>query len=224
MRKLTLALGLAVALCGVLAGARPASATVLYQIQTLTIPAGGGTLTFNQFSLNPSWLLTATWDTHVTLGGTSQLTNNTGGTKTVTTSQWRANGDVTVMDADTLDTLASASVSQSFWPTNVSFTNGQVRTGSVNQSADGQNIYTNGVDDVTRFIGAGTLDVDVTAVATKIVPTLTGWSDVTDLGAGGTVKLTYQYDDGVVPEPSTIALLGLGCLGLIRRKRAKKQA
>ena len=90
----------------------------------------------------------------------------------------------------------------------------------------GNDIQTNGSSSasvLTAFTASGTeyFDVYLGSILKKTVSTTGGYgaeqytAGVTD----GTVTVCYTY---TVPEPATIAMLGIGCLGLIKRRKAAK--
>lgn len=235
MRKLTLALGLAVALAGSFAGS--ASAAYYWTApQLVSIPSDGGAMTFSKW--NPALypadavLVAAEWDASVTLVATSTLKNKTASTKTIANNaQWQATGNVDIVDETT--TLATASLSQTFIgtgspPITTTFTAGQTKTGSFSKSDHAITVLQTPVDDLARFTGSGTFDVNANlwGSITTPLPTSTWEASAGDvyIDDGGQLSLRYQYESQGVPEPATIALVGLGCLGLIRRRKAKKQA
>jgi hypothetical protein len=79
--------------------------------------------------------------------------------------------------------------------------------------------------DLGRFLGAG----EITTVAdfTQVAATLNignGQSGSVDLVGLANASVTYYYDYTVVPEPSSLALLGFGCAALLGRRRFKRAA
>jgi len=70
------------------------------------------------------------------------------------------------------------------------------------------------------YIGVGTFNVDISSIVKTYVLTSGGTGD-TQSTAGktsGVVTVQYEY----VPEPATLALLGLGGLGVLIRRRSSK--
>ncbi|MDX9911875.1 MAG: choice-of-anchor E domain-containing protein [Phycisphaerales bacterium] len=72
--------------------------------------------------------------------------------------------------------------------------------------------------DFAQFIGGGTVPVAIAGSAGFSVSGTTDSSlDITNLGASGSVTITYEYK--IVPAPASVALLGLGGLVAGRRRR-----
>jgi hypothetical protein len=71
--------------------------------------------------------------------------------------------------------------------------------------------------DFTPYKGTGTFAVDVTSVVETFLSTTGGFGPIQNSPGSydGTVTVEYTY----IPEPATMCLLGLGALGLIRRKK-----
>jgi len=88
--------------------------------------------------------------------------------------------------------------------------------GTLNDSDSDSDSLTSGL---SYFIGAGTIPVDITGSGGYSVSgtsNSTVW--VTGFGASGTAMITYEY----TPEPATMAMLGLGALGLAARRRRSR--
>jgi len=69
------------------------------------------------------------------------------------------------------------------------------------------------------YVGLGNFDVDISSIV-KALTDAQGGSGQTDSTPGqtsGTVTVRYDY----VPEPATLAILGLGGLGVLLRQRSK---
>lgn len=79
--------------------------------------------------------------------------------------------------------------------------------------------------DFAVFYGTGSYNLPLTTTQTSIVSVLGGHSNG-DVGTAtnvtGSVLVTYHYTTAPVPEPSTLAAVGLGALGFVRRRRALK--
>jgi hypothetical protein len=71
------------------------------------------------------------------------------------------------------------------------------------------------------FTGAGTFDAWLSTSVSTLVSTTGGWGPSTTVAGqtDGIITVTYEYTP--IPEPATIALLGLGGMFLIRNKRKR---
>jgi len=129
-----------------------------------------------------------------------------------------------IVNDGTTDLLhASAGVSGSHGPVSVTASTAPVKGGSdyhnfgtLSDSGSDSDVLTSGL---AYFIGAGTIPVDVSGnggFSVSGVTDSTNW--VSNFGASGTAKITYEY----TPEPATMALFGLGALGLVARRRRSR--
>ena len=87
--------------------------------------------------------------------------------------------------------------------------------------------YTSISPDFTKFLGAGVVTFDVVATASYSIPNTSGnASGVSLTYAFPEMTLTYTYSTKPIPEPSTLALAGLGAAdsGLARRYRRRRAA
>ena len=118
---------------------------------------------------------------------------------------------------------ASGSISDTHGPVAVTASTPPLRGGSdyndygtLNDSDSDSDSLTSGL---SYFIGAGTIPVDITGsggYSVQGTSNSTTW--VTGFGVSGTAMVTYEY----TPEPATMALLGLGALGLAARRRRSR--
>jgi hypothetical protein len=80
---------------------------------------------------------------------------------------------------------------------------------------------TPGSADFSKFLGPGTVTFDVVATAGLNIPNTSGnATGVSQTYAFPDVTITYTY--GVVPEPSTMALMGLGIGGWLLARRFRR--
>jgi len=131
--------------------------------------------------------------------------------------------DGKVMDGLTELLHASGSISDTHGPVSVTVSTPPIRGGSdyhdygtLNDSDSDSDSLTSGLG---YFIGTSTIPVDITGQGGYSVQgTSNSTSWVTDFSASGTAKITYEY----TPEPATMAMLGLGALGLAARRRRSR--
>jgi len=79
--------------------------------------------------------------------------------------------------------------------------------------------------DLGRFLGTG--EITTTADFTDISPSLTinnGQSGSVNLSASATASISYYYSYSEVPEPTSLALFGLGSVVILFRRRPIKPA
>lgn len=98
-----------------------------------------------------------------------------------------------------------------------------VNYGITSQGTTGSVSSPNITSDLGRFLGSG--DIVTVANFTSVFANLTvatGDSGNLNLVGLANASITYYYDQ--VPEPSTLALLGLGCVTVLMRRRFKKTA
>jgi hypothetical protein len=72
---------------------------------------------------------------------------------------------------------------------------------------------------LASFIGTGSLTFGLVSDASTALTT-TGGNNSTSMSTTGQAGVTITYDYTSIPEPATIGLLGLGVLGLLRKRRA----
>jgi PEP-CTERM motif-containing protein len=70
------------------------------------------------------------------------------------------------------------------------------------------------------YLGAGTVTFDVDALGTSFASGPGNISSQFITDAGAVVTIEYYSEEGGVPEPGAMALMGLGLAGLARRKRS----
>lgn len=106
----------------------------------------------------------------------------------------------------------------SFW--NTSFTNGLYLTPGFGADAPGTGNFTSG--GVVNLVDLG-LDVALDSDDTLYMEFFEGFDDVLDQidGTWNSGNLTLQFEAAPVPEPATMAVLGLGAAALMRRRRNK---
>lgn len=87
--------------------------------------------------------------------------------------------------------------------------------GTVSDTDSDDDMLTTGL---AAFVGGGTLLFDVAGSGGFSITGVTdSTQDVSNFGASGTAKVTYEYK--IVPEPASMALLGLGGLAVLRRRK-----
>jgi hypothetical protein len=115
----------------------------------------------------------------------------------------------------------SSNISNSGGPVAVTPTIAPIRSGTdyydfgiISDTGLDSDIISSGL---SPYIGTGTVNIDISGTAGFSVSGVTDstmW--VQGLGANGTATVTYEYIK--VPEPTTLSILALGVLALVRRK------
>lgn len=95
---------------------------------------------------------------------------------------------------------------------------------SVNVPGSGAVSQTYIDDALAAFIGTGNISTDVIIKGSGAfyVEGISASASGFDLKGAANVSVTYEYTYSDVPEPTSLALLGLGCMALLARRRFKK--